>query len=111
LLLAALFLSAHCASRVPVLDHESLARRPAPEVIEAWEFHRQVLVRAIEGKKFTIRDFQAALRFFEAITGLPAHQESTRYGRLPGDRLTEDLESWDDWFRAEGASLRIEDLR
>ena len=111
LLLAAALLPAGCASRVPRLDYDALDAQPAAEVIELWESQREVLVRVIQGKKFTIREFEAALRFFEKATGLPAHQASTRYGRMPGEQLTEDLQTWDDWFRADGVALRVEDLR
>lgn len=110
-LLALALLSAGCASRMPQLDYDSLEGQPAPEVIETWESHREVLVRVIKDKKFTIREFEAALRFFEKTTGLQANQESTRYGRLPGKQLTGDLQAWDDWFRANGVGLRVEDLR
>lgn len=111
LLLVATLLVVGCASRLPVLDYDSLDGQPAPEVIEVWNSHREVLVRVIKEKKFTIREFEAALRFFETTTGLAANQESTRYGRLPGKQLTEDLQAWDDWFRANGVGLRVEDLR
>jgi len=111
LLIATVLLSVGCASRVPVLDYDLLDEQPAPEVIELWESHREVLVRALKEKKFTIREFEVALRFFEQTTGLAANQESTRYGRMPGKQLTEDLQAWDDWFRADGATLRVEDLR
>ena len=111
LLLAAALLLGGCATKVPQLDYDALDERPSPEVIEIWESQREVLVRAIKEKKFTIQEFEAALRFFEKTTGLPGHQPSTRYGRLPGDDLTRDLESWDDWFRANGVTLRVEDLQ
>ncbi len=110
LLATAALLCGGCASRLPRLDYDSLDRQPGPEVIEIWESHREVLVRVIKEKKFTIREFEAALRFFEKTTGLAANQESTRYGRMPGNQLTADLQSWDDWFRANGVGLRAENL-
>lgn len=105
------FLTSACATRVPVLDYDALAEPPSPEVIEIWESHREVLVRAIREKPFTIQEFEAALRFFEETTGLPGHQPATRYGRLPDERLTDDLLAWDDWFRSKGAELDPVDLQ
>jgi hypothetical protein len=99
-----------CASRVPVLDYDALEHPPSPEVIEIWESHREVLVRAIKDKKFTIQEFERALRFFEEQTGLPAHPSATRYGLLPNDRTRDDLRAWDDWFRDNGAGLEAADL-
>lgn len=109
-LLVAMLLLSGCASRLPVLDYTTLDDRVSPKVIEIWESHREVLVRAIKEQKFTIQEFESALRFFETTTGLPGHPQPTRYGLLPGNRLTEDLEAWDDWFRVNGVGLRAEDL-
>ena len=109
-LLVVMLVLSGCAGRVPVLDYTTLDDRVSPEVIEIWDSHREVLVRAIKEQKFTIQEFESALRFFEKTTGLPGHPQPTRYGMLPGNRLTEDLEAWDDWFRLNGVKLHAEEL-
>jgi hypothetical protein len=100
-----------CASRLPKLDYAKLEAPPSPEVVELWESRREVVVRAIREEKFTLRDFDEAVRFFERITGLPGQVISTPYGPLPAKSLPRDLAAWDDWFRVHGTELTAADLR
>ena len=110
-LLVAVLSAAGCAGRLPVLDYDSLEPSPDPDVVDLWESHRAVIVRVLRDKDFTLREFAAALRFFERVTGLPGNQDESRYGPVPNEDLPRALESWDDWFRTNGATLRTENLR
>ena len=95
-----------CSGRSYELVLPQQARPPAA-VIEIWEGHRDVLVRALEGDGFTLREFRDALRFFERITCLPAHSLPSHLGPLPGERLEGDMRRWDDWLRANGQQLHV----
>lgn len=91
---------------------------PAPDAATVepatlWNCNRDVIDRAIRGKRFTIRELDEASRFFETLTGIPAHLDDTRFGPIPDERLADDLAAWDAWYDEhagrlywDGASVR-----
>ena len=76
-------------------------------MVERWDAQREVLVRVLKDKKFTLREFAAALRFFEETTCLAARSTPSPYGPVPNDRLADDLTRWDEWFVRYGGSLTV----
>jgi hypothetical protein len=93
-LLAAAMLLSGCSTKVRTYDCEV-----RPDATAVWECNRQIIVRAVKGKKFTIRQLDRAAAFFENLTGIPADLKRTDCGPLPGDELRANLEAWDAWYR------------
>jgi hypothetical protein len=81
---------------------------PPEAVIELWVQHRSVVVRALEGEDFTLRELRTALDFLATATCRPAHPTRSHLGPLPGDRLESDLRQWDEWLRENGQRLYVE---
>ena len=83
----------------------ALAQLP-PEVRDVWKTQHDYLVRIVKGERFDGGDFTSAIDFFEAVTGLEAHDNKSYVGRLPNDQLEADLRAWDDWLQANASCLR-----
>jgi hypothetical protein len=101
-LLAAAMLLCGCSTKVRTYDCEV-----GPDAIAIWECNRQIIVRAVKGKKFTIRQLDRAATFFEDLTGIPADLKRTEFGPLPGNELRTNLEAWDAWYREHGDRLKL----
>jgi hypothetical protein len=71
----------------------------AADVAAIWDCNRNVIVRTIHRKKFSLREFWGAAEFFEGLTGIEADTRDSRQGPLPGPALAENLEAWDRWYR------------
>jgi hypothetical protein len=74
-------------------------------VSELWDCNREIMVRVVRGRKFTLREFSRASQFFETLTGIPADARAGSDGKLPGPALADDLDRWDAWYAANGARL------
>lgn len=77
------------------------------DVHSIWSCNREILRRAARGKKFSMREFRAAVAFFEDVVGLrvdtrPSHLDVV----LPGENLTRDLEVLDVWYVLHQGKLR-----
>jgi hypothetical protein len=75
------------------------------DVVEVWDCNREIMVRVVKGKKFTLREFSRASEFFEALTGVPADVRVGSDGKLPGPDLADDLAHWDAWYAENGPYL------
>ena len=78
-----------------------------PDASAIWDCNRQIVVRAIKGKKFTLRQLDRASAFFEGLTGIPADLDRTYAGALPGEGLSDNLAAWDAWYAEQSANLRL----
>lgn len=78
-----------------------------PDTAAIWDCNRQVIVHAIRGKKFTLRQLDRASAFFEGLTGIPADLEHTTAGPLPGAGLPGNLADWDAWYGEHATELRL----
>jgi len=99
----ATLLSACSAPRKPyvcVVDASS-----SVDVAVIWECNREIMVRIVKGRKFTLREFSRASEFFEALTGIPADVLAGSDGKLPGADVADDLARWDAWYDENGARL------
>ena len=94
-----------CTPKRYLLDYSALDPPPPDQVIAAWEARREILVRVLRDKEFTLREFGDSVEFFAEVTGLAGDQDWTRYGWVPNDRLAGDLERWDVWFRERAHAL------
>jgi hypothetical protein len=72
---------------------------------EVWECNREIMVRVVKGRKFTLREFSRASEFFETVTGIPADARAGSDGKLPGPDLADDLHRWDAWYAENGVGL------
>jgi hypothetical protein len=70
------------------------------KVHELWTAHESVIVRILKGESFGPQEFTRAVDFFERTTGIASHDEGTYVGRLPSDRLQDDLKAWQAWYAA-----------
>lgn len=77
----------------------------AVDVQEVWNCNREIIVRIVKGKKFTLREFERASLFFESLTGVPPDTRVGSDGKLPGPELDQDLAQWDAWYEENGARL------
>ena len=101
----------HCAStRALSTPQASLSCLPA-EVRSAWQRHRDILVRILQGKRFQTTEYAAAVGFFETVTGLHAHDDGSDVGRIPTGRLESDLMAWDQWVAVNAGCLRWNSAR
>ena len=85
---------------------DAIAADPSVEAGEIWDCNREIMVRIVKGKKFTLREFSRAATFFEGVTGIPADVGQESPGPLPGDGLKRNLAQWDAWYTDNGARLR-----
>lgn len=72
---------------------------------EIWDCNREIMVRVVKGRKFTLREFTRASEFFETLTGIPADVRQGSDGKLPGSDLADDLARWDAWYDEHGDRL------
>ena len=77
---------------------QEAARGPDPA--ELWKCNRNVIVRVLKDRSFSMGEYHEAARFFEELTGLPADSLETPLGEVPGSALDESLERWDHWCEA-----------
>jgi hypothetical protein len=95
-----------CATAPPETQQVSTLPQLSAEVQEAWQSHRQRLVNIVQGERFSIAEYAAAVEFFETVTQLKAHDNGSYSGRLPTDELESDIEDWDAWLAIHAACLR-----
>ena len=76
------------------------------QVRDAWKTQHDYLVRIVKGGRFDGSHFASAIEFFEAVTGLEAHDNKSYVGRLPNEHLESDLRTWDEWLQANASCLR-----
>lgn len=98
-------LGAGCTTRVKNYECLPTPDEATVDPTSLWACNRDVMVRAVRGKRYTIREFDEASRFFEGLTGVPASAERTRFGPIPGEDLERDLASWDAWYEDHGDQL------
>ena len=91
----------------PVKDYECvlLPVEPAPDPHALWDCHRDIVRRALRGKKFTLREFREAADFFESLTAIPAAATATPHGLVPTKDLKQSLTAWDEWYATHGSRL------
>ena len=108
LLLAALagLATAGCATKIRNYRCTPIAEATSAEYDSIWTCNRKIIVRAIKGKGFSLREFRYAVEFFETATGIPADVRQSEQGIVPGPRLDRSLEAWDDWMREVGSVAR-----
>ena len=70
-----------------------------------WNCNREIIVRIVKGKKFTLREFSRASSFFESLTGVPPDTRVGSDGKIPGPELKKDLAEWDAWYEEHGTRL------
>ena len=87
-----------CAAPVKLYRCGDLAVRPTVDAREVWDCHREIVVRVVKGKEFTLRELSRAATFFEETTGIPADLDSSHGGPLPGPDLERSLRLWDGWL-------------
>ena len=99
-------LVALCAScRSYDLRFDPADPRPSAAVLAVWNGHRDVLVRVLKEKKFTIREFTESVEFFEGLTCMRSRQTRAYMGLVPNGHLDKDLARWDRWLRSYAADL------
>jgi hypothetical protein len=98
LLASALIGTAACSTKVKPYECPALADRTDVDAQQVWDCNRDIIVRAVKGKRFTIREFEGAAEFFEQVTGIPADVARTTSGAVPGTRVKQDLRKWDAWL-------------
>lgn len=76
------------------------------DVDAIWSCNRKIIVHAIKGKGFSLREFRHAATFFERVTGIPADVRPSEQGTLPGPRLDRSLEAWDGWLHNHAGGLQ-----
>ncbi len=98
LLASALVCGAACSTRVKPYECPALVPGTDIDAQQLWDCNREIIVRIVKGKRFTIREFEGAAAFFESVTGIPAHAEETFVGSVPGKEIKHDLRKWDAWL-------------
>ncbi len=98
LLASALVCGAACSTRVKPYECPALVQGTDADAQQLWDCNREIIVRIVKGKRFTIREFEGAAAFFESVTGIPARAMNTGFGRLPGQEIKHDLRKWDAWL-------------
>lgn len=86
-----------CTTKVRPFECATLVESGA-DAEQLWQCHRDIMARAAKGKKFTIREFEAAAAFFETLTGIPADSRPSPVGPVPGKGIKKDLRKWDAWL-------------
>src|SRR5881397_1395738 len=76
-----------CAATNQVSTRDAVLAQLPREVRAAWTKHYDYLVRIVKGGQFDGAQFTSALEFFEAVTGVEAHDNKSYVGRLPTDSL------------------------
>lgn len=99
-------LSAGCAAPTMSYRCGELTRGPSVDARSLWQCHRDIMSRVVDGKKFTLREYSRAARFFEEVTGIPTDARPRYPGMVPGPDLARDIEKWDGWFAEFGDRLR-----
>ena len=77
-----------------------------PKVQELWLRHERALERILDGNRFDLPPFVAAIEFFEDLTSIPSRDSKTHFGRLPNSHLAEDLSRWKQWYAENAQALR-----
>ena len=99
---AALLLTLLCAAacRAPVRSYACAVDpgRAGVDPHQVWDCHRDIAVRVVKGKGFSLREFDRAATFFEELTGIPADSLPTDVGRVPGKAMKKSLRGWDAWY-------------
>jgi hypothetical protein len=91
-------LLAGCSTKVRPYACGEMARREVVHARELWDCHRAIVVRVIERRPFTLREFRRAAEFFERVTGIRGDVRPSPHGPLPGPNLSADLRRWDGWL-------------
>jgi hypothetical protein len=95
--LLATVLAPGCTTKVRPYECVAILKADAVDAEQLWECNREIMVRVAKRKKFTIQEFEAASKFFERLTGIPADSRPTPVGPVPGKGIKEDLRKWDAW--------------
>ena len=98
LLASALVGTAACSTKVKPYECPALIDGTDVDAQQVWDCNRDIIARAVKGKRFTIREFAGAAEFFETVTGIPADVMNTTSGAVPGKRIKQDLREWDAWL-------------
>ena len=98
LLASALAGTAACSTKVKPYECPELVGGTDVDAQQVWDCNREIIVRAVKGKRFTIREFEGAAEFFESVTGIPADAAKTAFGAVPGKKIKQDLRKWDAWL-------------
>jgi len=98
--------AAGCGTKLRDYRCATAAEAAQVEIEAVWSCNRKIIVRAVRGKRFSLREFRGAVAFFEGITGIPADTRPSELGILPGPRLDRSLTAWEDWLRDHPAGLR-----
>jgi hypothetical protein len=98
LLASALVGATACSTKVKPYECPALAGGADVDAQQVWACNRDIIVRAVKGKRFTIREFEGAAEFFESVTGIPADTAETPSGAVPGKHIKQDLRKWDAWL-------------
>jgi hypothetical protein len=94
---AAVLASIACSTKVRPYECDALGAQTSAAAQQIWDCNREIMVRVVKGKGFTIQEFEGAAAFFERVTGIPADIEVTSVGTVPGKGIREDLRRWDAW--------------
>jgi len=98
IVVAALLATPACSTKVKPYECGALIAEPSTAALRIWDCNREIMVRVVKGKRFTIREFEGAAEFFESVTGIPADVEATPTGAVPGTGIRENLRRWDAWL-------------
>ena len=98
LLAAALAGTTACSTKVKPYECPALLDGTEVDAQKVWDCNREIIVRAVKGKRFTIREFEGAAEFFESVTGIVADATKTTSGAVPGKNIKKDLRKWDAWL-------------
>lgn len=98
IVVTALLVAPACTTKVKPYECGALVADSSAAALQIWDCNREIMVRVVKGKGFTIREFEGAAEFFESVTGIPADVEATTAGAVPGKGIREDLRRWDAWL-------------
>lgn len=90
--------SGGCGTRLREYRCVVAAETPSVDVDAIWSCNRRIIVHAIKGRGFSLREFRQAAAFFERVTGIPADVRPSEQGILPGPDLERSLGAWDAWL-------------
>ena len=99
---AALLATPACTTKVRPYECGALGAEAMSAARLIWDCNREVMVRVVKGKRFTMEEFEGAAAFFENVTGIPADVEASPLGPVPGKGIREDLRRWDAWLEEHG---------
>ena len=87
-----------CSTKIKPYECPALVSGTGVDAQQLWDCNREIIMRTVKGKRFTIREFEGAAEFFESVTGIPADVATTPSGAVPGKSIKQDLGKWDAWL-------------